>query len=48
MFEDHYPERTKPQEAADRYRDVPLGVEAAWPGSVSDERVQERVADSGN
>jgi hypothetical protein len=37
MFETYYPERAEQPESADRYRDVPLGVEAAWPDSVSDE-----------
>ena len=31
MFETYYPVRTELPEAADRYRDTPLGVEAAWP-----------------
>jgi len=30
MFETYYPVRTELPEAADRYRDTPLGVEAAW------------------
>ncbi len=37
MFEDFQPEGFEPQPAADRYRDIPLGVEAAWPAPVSDE-----------
>jgi len=31
VFETYYPEGAEPQEAGERYRDVPLGVEAAWP-----------------
>lgn len=31
MFETYYPESAEPQEAAERYSDIPLGVEAAWP-----------------
>ena len=31
MFETYYPESAGQDEAAERYRDVPLGVEAAWP-----------------
>ena len=40
MFETYYPERTELPEAADRYRDTPLGVEAAWPptAEAADER----------
>jgi len=30
MFETYYSEHTELPEAVDRYRDVPLGVEAAW------------------
>ena len=31
MFETYYPEPAEWQQAAERYSDVPLGVEAAWP-----------------
>jgi hypothetical protein len=31
VFETYYPEGAEPQGAAERYSDIPLGVEAAWP-----------------
>jgi hypothetical protein len=34
MFETEYPEHARQAEEPDRYRDVPLGVEAAWPARV--------------
>jgi hypothetical protein len=40
MFEDFYPECAASQEQPERYSDVPLGVEAAWPSpaETADER----------
>jgi hypothetical protein len=31
VFETYYPEPAERQQAAERYSDIPLGVEAAWP-----------------
>jgi hypothetical protein len=39
MFETYYPcaDRDERPEATDRYCDVPLGVEAAWPPDDADD-----------